>query len=83
MKVISGAGEFEIGMERLEIRGGRLLLVGKMGVWEAETFIEKGDVRRLLYLSLNAHVLGWALTLPFRALLSWLLPQKYNRSSGS
>lgn len=72
MKVISGAGEFKIGMDRLEVRNGTLLLVGKMGIWEAETYIEKGDIKRLLYLSLNPRVLGWAAALPFRVLSDWL-----------
>lgn len=83
MKVVSGAGEFVIGMERLEVRNGDLLLIGKMGVWEAETFIEKGDIRRLLFLSLNPQVLGWAIALPFRTLIRWLRPEPKDSGSAS
>ncbi|MFQ5698480.1 MAG: hypothetical protein ACE5IL_09365 [Myxococcota bacterium] len=65
MRVVSGAGEFEIRVERLEVRDGAVVMVGKMGIWESETFIEDGDVGQLLRLALRPSLMGWALARPF------------------
>ena len=40
MQVISGAGEFEIVVERVEVRDTSLVMIGKMGIWESETIID-------------------------------------------
>jgi len=65
VRVVSGAGEFEIRVERLEVRDGAVVMVGKMGIWESETFIEDGDVGQMLRLALRPSVMGWALARPF------------------
>lgn len=75
MKIISAAGEFEISVERVEVRKGTVVLVGKMGIWEAETLIRREDVGHLIYVSLNPRLIGWVLMQPFAALLRWLRPQ--------
>jgi hypothetical protein len=61
MRVISGAGEFEILVERVEVRDTSLVMVGKMGVWESETIVDQAEIPRLLRVSLTPRVLGWAL----------------------
>ncbi len=68
MQVISGAGEFEIVVERVEVRDTSLVMIGKMGIWESETIISQAELPRLLRVSLTPRVLGWALGRPFAAL---------------
>ena len=68
MRVISGAGEFEITVDKVIARDGALVLVGTMGVWESETIIEPGDILRLTRVSLTPRVLLFLLGLPLRLL---------------
>lgn len=68
MRVISGAGEFEIVVERVEVRETSLAMIGKMGVWESETLIGQAELPHLLRVSLTPRVLGWALSRPLAAL---------------
>jgi hypothetical protein len=68
MQVISGAGEFEIVVERVEVRDASLVMVGKMGIWESETIIDQAEIPRLLRVALTPRVLRWALERPFAAL---------------
>ncbi len=75
MKVVSGAGEFEISVERVEIRDTTVVMVGKMGVWEAETYIERDEIWPLVSASLSPGLIGWMLLQPFRALLDKLRGQ--------
>jgi hypothetical protein len=68
VQVISGAGEFELSVDRVEVRNGSVVLIGKMGVWESETIIDEADLGRLLRASLSLRVAGWAASRPFVAL---------------
>ncbi len=68
MQVISGAGEFEIVVERVEVRDTSVVMIGKMGIWEAETIIDQAELPQLLRVALTPRVLGWALRRPFAAL---------------
>ena len=68
MQVISGAGEFEIVVERVEVRDTSLVMIGKMGIWESETIIDQREIPRLLRAALTPRVLGWVLVRPFAAL---------------
>lgn len=68
MRVISGAGEFEITVEKVVAREGALVLVGTMGVWESETIIEPRDIVQMTRVSLRPRVLLFILSLPFRLL---------------
>ena len=62
MHVVSGAGDFEISVERLAVRDGRLLMTGQMGIWNAEITVEPTELRRLLFLGIRSvRVLGWLL----------------------
>ena len=69
MKVVSGVGEFEIRVESVEIRDSAMVMAGKMGVWESETFIEREEMGHLLYVSLRPRLIGWILWQPLAALL--------------
>lgn len=68
MRVISGAGEFEITVRHMTARRGALVMAGTMGVWESETIIEPQDILRMLRVSLRPAVLVYLATLPFRIL---------------
>jgi len=68
MRVVSGAGEFEISVERVEVRGERLVMIGKMGVWEAETFVDSEDLGRLSRLLARPRILAWLAGRPWAAL---------------
>ena len=62
MHVVSGAGDFEISVEQLAVRDGRLLMTGQMGIWNAEITLEPGEWRRMLGLGLRSpRVLRWLL----------------------
>ena len=62
MHVVSGAGEFEISVEQMAVRDGRLLMTGQMGIWAAEITVERVEMGRLLLLGLRSlRVLGWLL----------------------
>ena len=50
MKIESAAGEFEFQIESLKVTGNDVVFVGKMGVWEAETSMNRDDVLKLLRL---------------------------------
>ncbi len=53
MKIESAAGEFEFDIERLRIEGDDVVIVGKMGVWEAETLMSRADMRKMLGMTLG------------------------------
>ena len=69
MLIKSPAGEFPITIERFEIEGNELVIVGKMGVWNARTHLTPRDflhVARKLFFS--PAVLFYALRAPFIAI---------------
>jgi hypothetical protein len=64
----SPAGEFPITIDGFEIEKGELVIVGKMGVWEARTYVGAGEFLRLLgKLILSRAVLLFTLKAPFLA----------------
>ncbi len=68
MRIESAAGEFAFDVEALRVSGGELVLTGKMGVWEAETRMDRKDVARILRLAIGSPAFwGFLAALPFRA----------------
>lgn len=64
----SPAGEFPITIERFEVEGGSLVIVGRMGVWDARTHVNAADFLKLLAkLALSPAVLLYAVKAPFLA----------------
>ncbi len=53
MKIESAAGEFEFDIESLRIEADDVIIVGKMGVWEAETLMSRDDMRKMLGMTLG------------------------------
>ena len=76
MRVISGAGEFEISVERIEVRPEAMVLVGKMGVWEAETIIDSTDLAIIGRLCARPRVLVWILRQLFTSIWNGLFRRK-------
>ncbi|MEA2925722.1 MAG: hypothetical protein QOJ58_791 [Alphaproteobacteria bacterium] len=69
MIIRSPAGEFPITIERFEVEDGALVIVGRMGVWDARTHVEAADFLKLVAkLVLSPAVLLYALKAP---LLAW------------
>lgn len=64
----SPAGEFPITIERFEIDEGSLVIVGKMGVWDARTYVGPRDFLRVMRkLIFSPAVLMFGLRAPFAA----------------
>jgi hypothetical protein len=65
----SPAGEFPMTIERFDVENGELIIVGRMGVWDARTHIGPREFLSLLgKLLLSPTVLLYAVKAPFRAL---------------
>jgi hypothetical protein len=64
----SPAGEFPMTIERFEVDGTDLVIVGRMGVWDARTHVGAGEFLRLLgKLLLSPTVFVYSLKAPFLA----------------
>jgi len=72
MRFVSGLGEFELTIDRVEIRGDDYVLVGKMGVWDAETVMEPQELVGLYLKSARPKVTVYFIKLPFLLLRRWL-----------
>jgi hypothetical protein len=56
-------------IDRFDTEGGELIIVGRMGVWDARTHVEAGEFLRLLAkLFLSPTVLLYAAKAPFLAM---------------
>ena len=65
----SPAGEFPMTIDRFEVENGELVIVGRMGVWDARTHVGAGEFLRLLgKLLLSPTVLLYAMKAPFLAI---------------
>lgn len=66
MKIESAAGEFDFDIEALNVEGDRIVITGKMGVWEAETSMNRSDMAKMLKLTLGKPAFWlYMLKLPF------------------
>ena len=69
MIIKSPAGEFPITIERFEIEKDELIIVGRMGVWDARTHVPPRDFLSVLgKLLFSPSVLLYALKAPFLAM---------------
>lgn len=65
MRVLSGAGEFELTIDRVYKRGRDLIMVGKMGVWESETIVTPEEFADIMRVSASPSIMALILKLPF------------------
>jgi hypothetical protein len=61
------AGDFDISIARFEVERGRLVMVGRMGVWDARTYITPREMLAVLAKLLTPRVLFYVLQLPYLA----------------
>ncbi len=66
MRVESPAGKFILSFERLEPAEGEILIIGKMGVWDAKTYMTPPEFLRLLLMTLTPSMLGFLIKTLFR-----------------
>ncbi len=67
MLIRSRAGDFEISIERFEVENGRLVMVGRMGVWDARTYITPRELIGVFGKLFHPRVLLYILRLPVLA----------------
>lgn len=68
MIIKSPAGDFPMSIERFEVEGNELVIVGRMGVWDARTHVSAGEFLKLLgKLLLSPTVFFYSLKAPFIA----------------
>lgn len=67
MLIRSLAGDFEISIQKFEIEKGRLVMVGRMGVWDARTYITPREMITVVAKLLVPRVILYILQLPFLA----------------
>ena len=58
------AGDFEISIKDFEVEDGHLVMVGRMGVWDARTYITPRELVAVLSKLLHPAVLFYLLRLP-------------------
>jgi hypothetical protein len=61
MKVESQAGKFLLSFDDMEPGDGGLVIKGRMGVWEATTFMSLPEMWAILKMTLRPRVLGYLL----------------------
>ena len=59
MRVESQAGTFILNFDQLEPAEGEILIIGKMGVWDAKTYMSPPEFLRLLLMTLTPRMLGF------------------------
>lgn len=47
MRVVSGAGEFDITIDKFVNEDRNVVMIGKMGYWEAKLILKPGEALRL------------------------------------
>ena len=65
MLIKSMAGDFEISIAGFETEGRHLVMIGKMGVWDARTYFTPRDLLALLGKLLSPSVLLYLMRLPY------------------
>ena len=63
----SMAGDFEISIKTFEIKNGKLVMVGTMGVWDARTYFTPREVFATLAKLFRPRILFYMLQIPFLA----------------
>ncbi len=67
----SPAGDFPITIDSFDTEDGKLVIVGRMGVWDARTYVESGEFLRVFgKLLFSPAVLWFAIKAPFTAIFS-------------
>ena len=65
MLIRSMAGDFDISIKEFEVKNGRLIMVGTMGVWDARTYMTPRELVSVFAKLLRPEILFYILRLPF------------------
>jgi len=76
MRFNSGLGEFDLTIDRVEIRDDKYVLVGRMGVWDSETIMEPEELVGLYLKSARPKITLYFLRLPFLLIKRWFARRK-------
>ncbi|MEW5945182.1 MAG: hypothetical protein AB1742_03190 [bacterium] len=69
MKLVSTIGIYEMKLRSVEVvRGNRLMIRGKMGIWESKIYYDYNDIIGALKLFMKPSVLLFLFLMPFRML---------------
>lgn len=68
MLIKSMAGDFEITIERFETENGRMVMTGRMGVWDARTYMTPRELMMVFGKLLRPRMIPYLLALPILAL---------------
>ena len=68
MLIRSMAGDFDISIKSFEVKNGRLVMIGTMGVWDARTYFSPREALITLAKLIRPHILIYILQIPFLAL---------------
>jgi hypothetical protein len=71
------AGDFEVTISKFESENGQLVMVGKMGVWDARTYITAREALGVMFKLLSPVVIFFVLRMPV-LLLRGKEPSKTN-----
>ena len=70
MRIRSRAGNFAMTIEDVGVENGELVMMGKMGVWSAKTFLSVEELRQMLQtMKISAKVIDFAALFAFRYLV--------------
>lgn len=68
MLIRSMAGDFELSIDRIEVEGRNLVIVGKMGVWDARSYLTAREAVSVLGKLARFKTIGFLLALPVLAM---------------
>jgi hypothetical protein len=81
MRFVSGLGEFELTVDKVEIRGDKYVLMGTMGVWDSETIMEPRELIGLYLKSAKFSVTLYMLRLPYLLVRDWLRSRRQRQAT--
>lgn len=69
MRIKSRAGNFNMTVDEVGTENGDLVLIGKMGVWQAKTYLSAAELEQMLgVLKINGNVIDFVALFGFRYL---------------
>jgi hypothetical protein len=69
MRIKSRAGNFNMTIDEVGTENGELVLIGKMGVWQAKTYLSAAELEQMLgVLKVNGNVIDFVALFGFRYL---------------
>lgn len=67
MRIKSRAGNFNMTIDEVGTENGELVLIGKMGVWQAKTYLSAAELEQMLgALKINGSVIDFVALFGFR-----------------